>query len=115
MFGLDSVQDKKVSTYSHGMQHKLSLALSLLHSPRIIIWDEPMQGLDPQTRYLVSDIIRELYHEGKTVLFSTHYLHDVTELASHVTVMDRGHIIDNTAVNSIHADFSVYFQDLVIG
>ena len=82
-----------VRRFSKGMQQRLSLAIALLGSPKLLILDEPMSGLDPTGRDLVRSIIRMRHAAGTTILFSSHVLSDVAELCSAVTVLNKGRTV----------------------
>jgi len=83
----------RVHTLSGGMKRRLNLAASLLHDPRIVICDEPTTGVDPQSRNHLFETIRALHAEGRTVLYTTHYMEEVEALCDRVAIMDRGAIL----------------------
>ena len=85
--------DNKVRTYSKGMKQRLGLAAALIHDPAIYILDEPMSGLDPMGRRLVTDVILELKEKGSTVFFSSHILSDIERLCDRVGVLNKGHLL----------------------
>ena len=76
--------------FSKGMLQRVGLAQAILHEPKLIVLDEPMSGLDPMGRREVRDLIEELNHEGKTILFSTHILSDAEALCDRVAVIGQG-------------------------
>jgi ABC-2 type transport system ATP-binding protein len=78
--------------FSKGMLQRVGLAQAILHEPRLVVLDEPMSGLDPTGRREVRDLIEELNHEGKTVLFSTHILSDAEALCDRVAVIGNGQL-----------------------
>ena len=82
-----------VRGYSKGMKQRLGLAVALLHEPPIYIFDEPMSGLDPMGRSLVSDVIMELRQQGRTVFFSSHILSDIERLCDRIGVLNRGKLL----------------------
>jgi ABC-2 type transport system ATP-binding protein len=91
--GLDRVHDKRISSYSKGMNQRLGLAQSLIHNPELIIWDEPSSGLDPEGRKLVIDLLKESKQQKKTILFSTHVLSDIEQVCDHIAMINRGKIL----------------------
>lgn len=91
--GLDRVHDKKISSYSKGMNQRLGLAQSLIHNPELIIWDEPSSGLDPEGRKLVIDLLKESKEQKKTILFSTHFLSDIEQVCDHIAMINHGNIL----------------------
>jgi len=78
--------------FSKGMLQRVGLAQAIIHDPKLVILDEPMSGLDPMGRREVRDLIEELNHEGKTILFSTHILSDAEALCDRVAVLNRGEL-----------------------
>ena len=90
---LSSRKDELVSTYSYGMKQRLGIAQALLHDPKILILDEPNNGLDPVGVNQIADIIYRLSHEGKTICISTHSLNEVDRLCSDVAIMKKGSLV----------------------
>jgi ABC-2 type transport system ATP-binding protein len=92
---LDLVDEARrpAATYSGGLRRRLDLAMTLIGEPRIIFLDEPTTGLDPRSRRVVWDLVRELVRGGATVLLTTHYLEEADELADGVALIDRGRVI----------------------
>jgi len=88
--GLETAGKIQLRKYSKGMLQRVGLAQAILHDPPVVILDEPMSGLDPIGRREVRDIILELKHEGRTVLFSTHILSDAEMLCDRVGVIVSG-------------------------
>src|SRR5437867_4591976 len=76
---------------SRGMKQKLTIACGLLHSPKVIFFDEPLTGLDPYGIRRMKDTIRRRAKEGATILISSHLLHLLEELCSHVLILKKGH------------------------
>ena len=92
-FGIDKFAEVKVANLSTGMKQKLSLAISLVHDPDIIIFDEPTNGLDVLTARTVTDYLQELRSEGKTIILSTHIFSLVEKLCDRVGVIIDGRMI----------------------
>jgi ABC-2 type transport system ATP-binding protein len=92
-FGLADAAKKPVTTYSGGMRRRLDLAMTLVGEPRIIFLDEPTTGLDPASRRMMWDSIRQLVTGGVTILLTTQYLAEADELADQIAVLDRGRIV----------------------
>jgi len=97
--------DSKIGTLSKGMQRKLGISRALINDPKIIIFDEPTTGLDPVTARFIRDFMRELTGEGKTVLMSTHYLHEAEILCDRVAILNRGKLIAEGAVDELKREF----------
>ena len=92
-FDLTEAAKKPASTYSGGMQRRLDLAMTLIGSPQIIFLDEPTAGLDPRSRQVMWDIIRELVADGVTVFLTTQYLEEADRLAHRIAVLDHGKVV----------------------
>lgn len=90
--GLTGKKHKLAGTLSGGMQRRLNIALALVHDPKLIILDEPQAGLDPQSRILVRDFIRQLAKQ-KTVILTTHDMDEADRLSDRVAIIDRGKIL----------------------
>ena len=91
-FGIDRFAEVKVANLSTGMKQKLSLVISLVHDPEIIIFDEPTNGLDVLTARTVTDYLQELRAEGKTIIISTHILSLVDRLCDRVGIIIDGRL-----------------------
>jgi ABC-2 type transport system ATP-binding protein len=90
--GLGDKRNKLAKTLSGGMQRRLNIALALVHDPKLIILDEPQAGLDPQSRILVRDYIKELAKE-KTVILTTHDMDEADRLSDRIAIIDHGKIL----------------------
>jgi ABC-2 type transport system ATP-binding protein len=89
---LSDFRKKKVSQLSGGMAQKVGLAQALLHNPKLLVLDEPMGGLDPASRKQFKKLISSLAKEGTTILFSSHILSDVQDVATKIGILNRGRI-----------------------
>lgn len=87
---MHSFLDRRSETYSTGMKQKTSIARAVVHSPEVIVLDEPTTGLDIMAAKTVIDFIKDLKAQSVPVIFSTHHLEEVTELCDKVTVIDYG-------------------------
>lgn len=92
-FGIDQFAEVKVANLSTGMKQKLSLVISLVHNPDIIIFDEPTNGLDVLTARTVTDYLQELRAEGKTIILSTHIFSLVERLCDRVGIIIDGRLV----------------------
>jgi ABC-2 type transport system ATP-binding protein len=92
-FQLTERADELVRGFSGGMMQRLSIARAMMHNPEVLFLDEPSSGLDPQTRLLLWDIIREYQHEGHTILLTTHNMEEADALCHRLAVIDRGKVI----------------------
>ncbi len=91
--GLGGVDDRPVRAYSLGMRQRLGLAAAILRSPRLLVLDEPTNGLDPQGIGEIRTLIRDLHASGTTVLLLSHQLVEVEQLCSRIGVLDRGRLV----------------------
>jgi len=91
----------EVNSLSRGMQQRLSIARVLLHDPRLLLLDEPASGLDPRARIEIRELLKELKRMGKTILISSHILHELAELCNHVGVIERGQLLFSGSVDEI--------------
>ncbi len=96
--GLADAARRKVRTYSLGMRQRLSLAAALLGDPRVLVLDEPANGLDPEGIRWLRNVLRALADDGRTVLVSSHQLNEVEEIADHVVILDRGRLVTAGAI-----------------
>ena len=92
-FGIDQFAEVKIANLSTGMKQKLSLVISLVHDPEVIIFDEPTNGLDVLTARTVTDYLQELRSEGKTVILSTHIFSLVERLCDRVGIIIDGRLV----------------------
>jgi ABC-2 type transport system ATP-binding protein len=92
LVGLTARADDRVHTYSGGMKRRLNLACGLVHSPRLLLLDEPTVGVDPQSREHILNAIQELARKGTTVLYTTHYMEEAERLCERIAIMDKGRI-----------------------
>ena len=99
--GLESRRMDKVKKYSQGMKQRLGIAQSLLNYPKLLVLDEPTNGLDPQGMKEVRDLIGELSSEGIAIFISSHLLDEVQKMCSHVAMISLGKLITNGKVNDI--------------
>ncbi|MGG8408350.1 ATP-binding cassette domain-containing protein, partial [Streptomyces sp. 12297] len=102
-FSLTDAAKKVAGMYSGGMRRRLDLAASLIGHPAVIYLDEPTTGLDPRTRNEVWDEVHRLVAEGATVLLTTQYMEEAEQLASELTVIDRGKVIAKGKVDELKA------------
>jgi ABC-2 type transport system ATP-binding protein len=91
--GLSDAADRRVGTYSGGMQRRLDLAAALVHDPRVLFLDEPTTGLDPVSRKGIWEEVSRLNDEGTTVFLTTQYLEEADQLANRVGIIDDGNIV----------------------
>ncbi|MFE0102188.1 ATP-binding cassette domain-containing protein [Streptomyces sp. NPDC059009] len=102
-FSLTEAAKRPAGTYSGGMRRRLDLAASMIGQPAVLYLDEPTTGLDPRTRNEVWDEVKRMVGEGVTVLLTTQYMEEAEQLASELTVIDRGRIIANGGIDELKA------------
>lgn len=90
MVGLEDKKDSKPITFSGGMKRRLNIACAIAHKPKILILDEPTVGIDPQSRNHILESIKKLRDNGTTIIYTTHYMEEVEEIADRVVIMDKG-------------------------
>ena len=91
--GLDPGDRRPVRTYSLGMRQRLGLAAALIRHPRLLVLDEPTNGLDPQGTHEIRQLLRDLNGDGRTIFLSSHLLAEVEQLCTRVGVLDRGRLV----------------------
>lgn len=91
--------------YSRGMKKKLGLLLSMLHEPKLLILDEPTNGLDVESTHLFYDLMLEESQRGTTVLFSTHLLDQVAKLCSHAVIINKGKLVAKGSLDDLRSTF----------
>jgi ABC-2 type transport system ATP-binding protein len=94
---------KLIADYSQGMRKKVALAAALIHSPRVLFLDEPLNGIDPVSGRVVTDLLTRLAAKGVTLFFTTHVLDVVERLCDEVAVIDRGRIVAQGSLDAIRA------------
>lgn len=100
-FGINEFAEVKVGNLSTGMKQKASLAISLVHDPDIIIFDEPTNGLDVITAKVITDFLQELRAEGKTIIISTHIFSLVEKICDRVGIIINGKMVVSDELNKI--------------
>lgn len=94
--------DKRTEEYSQGMKQRIVIASSFLHEPELLIVDEPMVGLDPQSAYDVKRLLQEKAKSGTTIFMSTHSLNVVEEICTSVGIITKGNLIFNDSIDVLH-------------
>ncbi len=115
LVGLKEEADRMLRSYSKGMLQRIGLAQALLHDPELLIFDEPMSGLDPIGRKEFRDVITSLKEKGKTILFSSHILQDVEMICDEVIMIYRGKVIKIGVLNEMLKNEVTYYEVTVEG
>lgn len=106
-------RDDMVDQLSRGMKQRLSLARTLAHDPKVLILDEPASGLDPRARVEIRELLVSLAGMGKTVFFSTHILADVSEICSHIGIIEAGQMIIQGSMADIRAELMSHREIII--
>ncbi|MCX4822031.1 ATP-binding cassette domain-containing protein [Streptomyces sp. NBC_01142] len=113
-FELTDAADRPARTYSGGMRRRLDLAASLIVRPRVLFLDEPTTGLDPHSRGEIWDAVRQLAHQGTTVLLTTQYLEEADQLADNIVLVDEGRAAHHGTPAQLKARIGSY-AEVVVG
>lgn len=107
MVNLTSRKDSKFSTYSLGMKQRLAIASAMLGDPKVLIFDEPTNGLDPVGIAEIRQLMKDLHAQGKTIIMASHLLDEVEKVCTHVAILKRGQLLASGDVNDILANEDV--------
>ena len=99
--GLSQRSKEQVSKYSGGMKRRLNMACSLLHEPPLLLLDEPTVGVDPQSRNSIFDNIETMKNQGRTIIYTTHYMEEAERICDRVAILDYGKILDMDTVHNL--------------
>ena len=108
LVGLSKRADDELSTLSKGMRQRLSLATALLGEPRILILDEPLNGLDPVAQGAFRTLLRQLAQRGTAIVISSHSLTDLERIIDEVVLMHRGRIVESGLLSTIERDLGIF-------
>lgn len=115
LFELTDDLAQPISAYSHGMKQKLAIISAWIHSPKLIIMDEPFVGLDPKAAHILKGMMREICDEGGAIFFSTHVLEVAEKLCDKVAIIKGGKLIKHGTMEEVKGDDSLeeVFLELV--
>jgi ABC-2 type transport system ATP-binding protein len=119
LFGLGDARDQAIGAYSKGMRQKVLIAAALLHDPELLVFDEPLSGLDVTTSLMFRELVSQLARRGKIVIYSSHVLEVVEKICTRVIVLYRGRVVANDTVDRLRDLMSrdsleEVFRELVI-
>lgn len=107
LFELTADLAQPIAAYSHGMKQKLAIIAAWLHSPKLIIMDEPFVGLDPKASHLLKGMMREVCDEGGAIFFSTHVLEVAEKLCDKVAIIKGGRLVRSGTMEEVKGDDSL--------
>ena len=107
IFELSSDLAQPISTYSHGMKQKLTIISAWIHSPKLIIMDEPFVGLDPKAAHLLKGMMREICDNGGAIFFSTHVLEVAEKLCDKIAIIKEGKLVRSGTMEEVKGDESL--------
>ena len=102
---LVNLQDRahdKPNTISGGMKRRLNIAAALLHDPQLLILDEPTVGVDPQSRNAIFETLEQQKRQGRSLIYTSHYMEEVERLADHIVIIDHGKLLANESPDALH-------------
>jgi len=100
-FDLKGREDEMISGYSQGMRQKVAIAGALMHKPKLLIMDEPLNGLDPRSAKIVKDLLNKLAADGITVIFSTHVLEIAQAICNRVAIIYKGTLLSEGNIGDL--------------
>ncbi|HZV66582.1 MAG TPA: ABC transporter ATP-binding protein [Telluria sp.] len=92
----------KPSTFSGGMKRRLNIAAALMHDPQLLVLDEPTVGVDPQSRNAIFDTLEQLKAQGRSLIYTSHYMEEVERLADHIVIIDHGKVLADESPAALH-------------
>lgn len=101
--GLTDRKDDRVGGYSGGMKRRLNLAAALIHDPQLLLLDEPTVGVDPQSRNKIFESIEELHRQGRTIIYTTHYMEEAERVCDRIAIVDAGRLLALGTLNELLA------------
>ncbi len=115
ILGLTKVANKKVFTFSGGMKRRVNLAIGVLHQPKILFLDEPIVGVDVQSKRAIFNFLKQENKNGTTIIYTSHNIKDVEEFCTQIVLIDFGKIIEYGELNTVlkNQDFET-LEDLFI-
>jgi ABC-2 type transport system ATP-binding protein len=112
---LRDAADRRVGGFSKGMRQRVKLAQALVHSPELLLLDEPLNGLDPEGVRWIRGLIRSQAAAGRTVLVSSHLIGEMAQTADRVIVIDRGRLLADTSLDQLTALGGGSLEDAFFG
>ena len=107
VFSITDSLGNLISSYSHGMKQKLALIGAFLHSPKLLVLDEPFVGLDPKAAFHLKEFMRELCNQGSAIFFSTHVLDVAEKLCDKVSIIKQGKMVVSGSMENVRGSNSL--------
>lgn len=107
LLGLDTEQKTTIIEYSTGMRKKIGLAAALLHNPKLVVLDEPLEAVDPVSAITIKRILKEYVKRGGTVVLSSHVMTTVEELCNSIAIIDRGQVVAEGLIDDVRDGLSL--------
>jgi ABC-2 type transport system ATP-binding protein len=104
LVGLTDRAADRVKGFSGGMKRRVNLACALVHDPKVVLLDEPTAGVDPQSRHAIFEIVRTLRDQGRTIVYTTHYMEEAQKLCARVGIIDKGRLLAMDSVDALIAE-----------
>ena len=104
LVGMETHQHKRFSTYSLGMKQRLAIGLTLLHNPKLLILDEPTNGLDPHGTVEIRRLILELSKQGCTIILCSHLLHEVEQVCNRLAILNHGELVMEGSIEIVNSE-----------
>lgn len=101
LVGLADRAHGRVGKFSGGMKRRVNLACALVHGPAVVLLDEPTAGVDPQSRHAIFEIVRAMQDDGRTVIYTTHYMEEAQKLCTRVGIIDQGRLLALDTVDAL--------------
>jgi ABC-2 type transport system ATP-binding protein len=119
LFGLGAARHSPIASYSKGMRQKVLISSALLHNPDVLVFDEPLSGLDVTSAMVFRNLVKSLARDGKMILYSSHVLEVVEKLCTRVMILRKGQVVANDTVDGLRnlmhlASLEDIFSELVL-
>jgi len=111
---LDKFQNKKVKSYSTGMKQKLAIAMAIIGNPKLIVLDEPMNGLDPEVVVQMRNLFLEMHKKGATLIISSHILSELEKIVIHVGVIKNGKLLLQGKIEEITNNHQFSLEEIYL-
>jgi ABC-2 type transport system ATP-binding protein len=119
--GLGERKKEPIAHYSGGMKRRINIAAALMHNPSLILMDEPTVGIDPQSRNHIYDMLKDLHHQGKSIIYTTHYMNEAEDMCDRIGIIDHGQLIglgslpELKSTHEVEESFKILFDSTVSG